>query len=90
MRVQDVGLSGASDPIVLEWAAREERILLTHDVSTITHYAYGRVRAGQPMLGVVEVSRFLPIGVVIEDVLLLAESSLAHEWDGQVIYLPLR
>ena len=90
VRVQDVGLSGASDPLVLEWAAREERILLTHDVSTITHYAYERVRDGKPMPGVVEISRLVPIGVVIEDILLLAESSLEHEWDGQVIYLPLR
>ena len=32
VRVQDVGLSGALDPRVLEWAAREGRVLLTHDV----------------------------------------------------------
>jgi predicted nuclease of predicted toxin-antitoxin system len=40
VRVQDVGLSGADDPTVLAWAAREGRILLTHDVATITRYAY--------------------------------------------------
>lgn len=40
VRVQDVGLSGKDDPTVLEWAAQENRILLTHDVATITHYAY--------------------------------------------------
>ena len=34
VRVQDVGLKGADDPTVLEWAAQEERILLTHDVKT--------------------------------------------------------
>lgn len=34
VRIQDAGLSGADDPTVLEWAAREGRILLTHDVST--------------------------------------------------------
>ncbi len=32
VRIQDVGLSGADDPTVLEWAARENRVLLTHDV----------------------------------------------------------
>jgi len=36
VRVQDVGLSGASDPIILEWAAEQQRLLLTHDVATIT------------------------------------------------------
>jgi len=90
VRVQDVGLSGADDPAVLEWAAREGRVLLTHDVCTITHYAYERVSAGKAMPGVFEVSRGIPMGSVIEDILLLAEFSLEGEWEGQVRYLPLR
>jgi hypothetical protein len=89
VRVQDSGLSGADDPTVLEWAAHERRVLLTHDVSTITKYAYARVRAGQPMPGVFEVSRAVPIGRAIEDILLLAECSLDDEWEGHVYYLPL-
>ena len=75
---------------VLEWAAQEGRILLTHDVSTLTHYAYARVAAGKPMPGVFEVPRAVQIGVAIEDILLLAECSLDSEWEGQVRYLPLR
>ena len=47
VRVQDAGLSGAADPTVLEWAAREDRIVLTHDVSTMTRHAYERVQAGE-------------------------------------------
>jgi len=89
VRVQDVGLSSADDPVVLEWAAQEERVLLTHDVSTITKYAYERVRVGKPMPGVFEIGRTVPIGRAIEDVLLLAECSLDGEWEGQVRYLPL-
>jgi hypothetical protein len=34
VRVQDVGLGGQKDPVVLAWAADEDRLLLTHDVST--------------------------------------------------------
>jgi hypothetical protein len=89
VRIQDVGLSGADDPTVLEWAAREGRVLLTHDVSTIIKYAYERVRAGQPMPGVFEVGRNVPISRAIEDILLLAEYSFDNEWEGQVRYLPL-
>lgn len=89
VRIQDAGLSGADDPTVLEWAAREGRVLLTHDVTTMTRYAYERVRADQPMPGVFEVSRAVPIGLAIEDILLLAECSLEGEWEGQVRYLPL-
>ena len=35
LRVQDVGLSRADDPTILEWTAQEGRVLLTHDVSTL-------------------------------------------------------
>jgi hypothetical protein len=90
VRLQDVGLSGADDPTVLEWAAQAGRVLLTHDVTTITHYAYERVQAGKPMPGVIEVGREVPLGVAIEDLLLLAECSLDGEWEGQILYLPLR
>lgn len=90
MRVQEAGLSGAVDTDLLEWAAREGRILLTHDVSTMTHYAYERVVAGLPMPGVFQLSRGVGVTVVIEDILLIAECSITGEWEGQVRYLPLR
>lgn len=90
VRIQDIGLSGAEDPTVLEWAAREGRVLLTHDVSTITRYAYERLEAGHSMAGVIEVARTVPLGRAIEDLMLIAECSLEGEWEGQVGYLPLR
>ena len=89
VRVQDVGLSGKDDPTVLEWAAQEQRILLTHDVATITRYAYERVAESQPMPGVIEVTSDAPIGRVIEDILLLLSCSHEGELDGQIQYLPL-
>ncbi len=42
------------------------------------------------MPGVFEVSRDVPIGIAIEDIILLAECSMDDEWEGQVRYLPLR
>jgi hypothetical protein len=90
VRIQDTELSGADDPSVLAWAARNQRILLTHDVATITKYAYDRIRAGQPMPGVFEINRQIAVRLVIDDLLLLAESSLENEWEGQILYLPLR
>ncbi len=88
--VQDLSLSCADDPDVLEWCAQEGRVLLTHDVTTITRYAYARIQAGKSMPGVFEVGCELSIGAVIEDLLLLAECSLEGEWEDQIRYLPLR
>ena len=90
VRVQDAGLSGADDSTVLEWAAQQGRVLFTHDASTMTQHAYERVRNGNPMPGVFEVDRGVPVAQAIEDILLLAECSLEGEWEGQVRYLPLR
>ncbi len=90
VRVQDVGLAGADDPAVLAWAAEHERVLLTHDVTTMTQYAYERLMAGQRMPGVFETGRRVPVGQVIEELLILAECSEEGEWEGQVRYLPLR
>jgi hypothetical protein len=89
-RVQDAGLMGRSDPEVLAWAAGEQRILLTHDASTMTRHAYTRVESGKPMPGVFEVGQEIPIREAIDDVLLIATCSLDGEYEGQVRYLPLR
>jgi len=88
VRVQDVGLSGVDDPTILDWTAQEGHVLLTHDVATITRYAYDRVREGQPMLGVIEISPDASIGQIIEDLLVLIECSQDGELEGQVQYLP--
>jgi hypothetical protein len=82
VRVQEVGLRGAEDPTILEWAANEGRVVLTHDAATMTYYAYERVRVGLSMPGVIEVADDLPLGQVIEDILLLADYSNIGEWES--------
>ncbi|MFN5837422.1 MAG: DUF5615 family PIN-like protein [Pseudanabaena sp.] len=88
VRVQDVGLRNTDDPIILEWAANEGRILLTHDVATITMYAYERVNQGLPMTGVVEVIATAPIGKIIDDLELFICCSESEEYEGQVLFIP--
>lgn len=90
VRVQDVGLSGKSDPEVLQWAAENSVVVLTHDVSTMAKYALDRIRRGDCMPGLIEAGRRVPVASVIDDIVLLATYSLDGEWDGRVTYLPLR
>lgn len=90
VRVQDMGLSEADDPTVLEWAAQQNRVVLTHDIATMTNFAYERIQAGKAMPGLFEVSRGVPVRLAIEEILLIAECSLDGEWEGQVRFLPLR
>ncbi len=90
IRVQDAGLTGTDDERLLAWAAEQNRVLPTHDVSTITTHAYRRVRKGEPMPGVFEVSRSVSVRTAVDDILPLTEGSVPGEWEGQVRYLPLR
>ena len=90
VRVQDAGLTGKEDAEVLEWAARDGRVLLTHDVTTMKQHVDERIAAGLPMPGVFVVSQQTLISLAIEEILLLAECSLQGEWEGQIIFLPLR
>lgn len=89
VRVQDVGLSGEPDPVVLRWAADASRILLSHDFRTMPGHAYDRVREGLFMPGVFLVSRSISPGQAVFEIQLLNECSLEGEWEGQVLYLPL-
>ncbi len=89
VRVQDVGLAGAPDPTVLAAAAADGRIVLTSDVATLVGYAYNRLLAGAAMPGVFVVPQEAHLGVLIEDLLLLAEASDPEEWNLRVVYLPL-
>lgn len=90
VRAQDVGLTGVADEAVLAWSADQSRVVLTHDVSTMTAHAYRRVMKGDRMPGLFEISRHVPIRSAVEDILLLTECSNPDEWEGQVQYLPLR
>jgi hypothetical protein len=90
VRVQDVGLASTDDPAILERAANLDRVLLTHDVSTLTKYAYDRVSAGKHMPGAVEVSRKVPLSTAIHEILYVAEVCEQGELEGQIIYLPLK
>ncbi len=90
VRIQDVGMTGMDDSAVLDWAAANQLIVLTHDVCTMTRYATERVAAGMSMPGLIEISRKSSLSVVIEDVILIAECGTDGEFEGQVIYLPLQ
>ena len=86
--VQERQLQGLPDAQVLEWAAGEQRILLSHDTSTMSAPAYERVALGQPMPGVILVRKATSIGRAIDALELLAGASSEDEWANLVEYLP--
>jgi Domain of unknown function (DUF5615) len=85
---RDVGLGHTLDPIILEWAAEQGRVLLTGDLSTVVGFAVSRVRSGQSMPGVFALLETVGIGRVLDDVLLAAKCYTVEEMNNQIVYIP--
>jgi hypothetical protein len=90
VRIQDTEIFQSADPVVLEWVAKEGRILLTHDTRTMPDHAYERVKQEKPMPGVFIINDQLPIGQVIEELLIIVGASDASEWENLVVFFPLK
>ena len=90
IRVQEAALSGLPDEDVLTWAAREGRVLMTHDAATMTSAAYTRIGAGAPCPGVILIPQWLAVSIALEDLLLVVECSTPEDWVNQVRFLPLK
>jgi hypothetical protein len=89
VRVQDTLLYGTDDQTLLQFAADENRAVLTHDVETLVGYAWERVRSGMVMPGVIVALTDRPIGQVIGDLEILLLASQPEELEAQILFLPL-
>jgi predicted nuclease of predicted toxin-antitoxin system len=91
VRVQDTLPEGTSDPTILEWAASENRVLLTNDRNSMIGFAYQRVAAGKPVTGLIVTTDEQSLNSAIADILLVTEHFPEEEIRGRVvIYLPFR
>ena len=89
-RVQDVGLRTLNDPEILQWAADQGRILISHDLKTMPGFAGERLAAGLPMPGVILLRSTISIAQALDELTAIAGASGADEWNNQIAYLPLR
>lgn len=82
------GLLGLADPDVLAIAARDGRILVSHDRETMPAH-FGRFIADSTSAGLLIVSQKLDVRETIEQILLIWAASEAAEWINRVGYIPL-
>jgi len=85
---QEAGLDGVSDPEVLDRAATEGRILVSHDRRTMLDYFRAQLAAGRSSPGVLIVSQGASIGSVVEAIVHIWALADPLELRDQVHYLP--
>jgi hypothetical protein len=81
-------LGGLPDPEVLDHAAGEGRVLLTHDLQTMPGHFAAFIMARQSA-GLLLIPQSLPIAAVVDDLLLIWATMDAEEWINLLWYLPL-
>jgi hypothetical protein len=84
----EAGLEGKADADVLELAAVEGRVLVSHDTSTISVHFAARLRAGLPSPGVLLAFQSSAVGDVVESLLIIWSASSESDWADQIHYLP--
>jgi len=87
VEVRDIFPERTPDSVVLEYAARQGRIVISHDVNTMTAAAVRRVEAGEPMPGLFIVSQSVPIGQAVNELELRAVYTEEEEWQDRVEYI---
>lgn len=81
-------LAFKSDPEVLAFAAREGRLLVTHDQSTMpAHFRRFLEHSTSP--GVLIIPQSVEIHDAVEELLLIWQASEAEEWMNRMTFLPL-
>lgn len=85
---EEASLRGLPDPEVLRRAAKENRILVTHDRRTMPKHYADFVQA-QHSPGVVIIAQNVSVRAAIEELLLVWSASDGEEWGDLIVDLPL-
>lgn len=82
------GLAGIPDAEVLAIAAREGRVLVTHDRSTMPDH-FREFTRSQSSPGLIVVPQSLSIREVADTLILIWTATTADEWTNRIVYLPI-
>lgn len=84
--LQDLPL-GSTDPDILMWAERENRILLSRDPNTMPAHLAAHLTLGRRSPGICFV-RFVPLAEVVDHVALVAHAGVAGDFENRVVFIP--
>lgn len=89
VKVKDVGLKGAADVELLQWAEQQDRVIVSHDFQTMIHDAKEMIKSGKPMAGVIMVPERLSVGAAIYNLEIAVECLSHADARDDITYLPL-
>lgn len=78
---------GSTDPDILLWAEREDRILISRDEQTLSGHLQNHLAAGHRSPGIF-MARTVPLDELLDFLVCAAYASDAHEWENQITFIP--
>jgi len=84
----DSKLIGTADPHILDFAAREGRVLVTHDRRTMIEHFRNHLEQAKLSPGVFLVSQFAATNAVAEALVMVWSASEITDWENQLRHLP--
>jgi Domain of unknown function (DUF5615) len=87
--VQEAKLQGQDDDVLLAYAAREGRVMVSRDRRTMGHEATQRINRSEVMPGLILVRPQVSLGDIIRALELVVVCSDEAEMEGAILYIPL-
>lgn len=88
LSAESAGMKGLRDAEVLALAAREGRILISHDFESMPGH-FRDFATHQESPGVFLIAQNVPVAVAIEMIVEIWAASETEEWANRLTYLPL-
>lgn len=78
-----------ADPEILKWCEQNQFSLITNNRESMPQHLSDHIEAGHHVPGIFTISLEVPMGKIIEELLLIAGASDADEYMDEITYIPL-
>ncbi|MDE0636887.1 MAG: DUF5615 family PIN-like protein [Candidatus Poribacteria bacterium] len=79
-----------SDPEILKWCEKHDFSLVTNNRKSIPQHLVDHLAAGHHVPGIFTINLDVSIGLIIEQLILIAGASYEDEYIDRIVYVPLR
>ena len=86
---EDVPARGTPDPEILAWCEQHQFSLITNNRESMPQHLSDHLSAGHRVPGIFTINLEVPMGKIIDELILIAGASDEDEYINEIKYLPL-
>ena len=86
---EDAPPKSTPDPEILEWCEQHQFTLITNNRESMPQHLSDHLSAGHHVPGIFTINLEVPMGKIIEELLLIAGASDEDEYIDRITYIPL-